>query len=328
MSMTPPDQAGPTAGPSAATLDNEASGVPSFITAKDLARGDKLFFGAGRALRKASGFACFLVLIVSLVGGYYLEQSTERYLNGYTEATVMCGYDGICPGSRWGIQRRAHAPGETAQRAREEIRAEYRAESIRETIVLLTPAPVLLFVTWLLLNLFRGKPARVSFLSLPRGRTKADVRKMLRRELRPYGHLIAVRDAVNGVSNDRRLRSYAKRIGDKFAMNWHAAFARTGAMLVSATSDWRLATTQLLARSSDVLIVDLSNGAPEEWNVIQPQASRCVFVSAWGQHERAEATFAALGVPGQCFFYAPDGEIQRRSQFRAAMLAAMRAAHA
>jgi hypothetical protein len=97
---------------------------------------------------------------------------------------------------------------------------------------------------------------------------------------------------------------------------------------VNATPEWRPAATQLLADSSDALIVDLSNGAPDDWSVIQPQAARCVFVSAWGRYEQAEAAFASLGLPGQCFFYAPDGEIQRRGLFRAALLAAMRAAHA
>src|SRR5262249_12026174 len=83
----------------------------------------------------------------------------------------------------------------------------------------------------------------------------------------------------------------------------------------------------LLASSSDALIVDLSDGLPADWSTLQAAVSRCVFVSAWGQHEAAEAAFASLGVAGPMLCLSPGWEMQRRGQFRAAVLNAMRAAH-
>jgi hypothetical protein len=53
-----------------------------------------------------------------------------------------------------------------------------------------------------------------------------------------------------------------------------------------------------------------------------------VFVSLWGKTEEAQAALSRLGFANSCFHYAPDGEIQRRAEFRAAVLAAMRATHA
>jgi len=198
------------------------------------------------------------------------------------------------------------------------------AESL---LPLLLGAVALPFFLSFLACVFRGKPARVVMLNASRP-AGADIRKMIRRELRPYGHIIALQEGARGIDNDGRLGACARLIRNKLAMNLRAFFARNVTLPVRATTEWRPTTTQLLARSSDALIVDLSNGAPQHWEIFQPLASRCVFVSAWGQQDQAEAAFASLGLPGQCFFYAPDGEIQRRGQFRAAMLAAMRAAHA
>jgi len=52
-----------------------------------------------------------------------------------------------------------------------------------------------------------------------------------------------------------------------------------------------------------------------------------VFVALWGKLEEAEAALRERGISAVVHHYAPDGEIQRRPAFRAAMLAAMRATH-
>lgn len=83
--------------------------------------------------------------------------------------------------------------------------------------------------------------------------------------------------------------------------------------------------------SSDAIVVDLSDGG--SWALaacIQAEgaASRCVFVALWGRLEEAEAALRAAGLSQRVFPYAPDGEMQRRPLFRAAMLEAMRATHA
>jgi hypothetical protein len=99
------------------------------------------------------------------------------------------------------------------------------------------------------------------------------------------------------------------------------------------TSDawWRM-TAQLLMDSSDAIVMDLSQmseGVGWELDLIRESraARRVVFIALWGKLEEAEAALAARGIDAVVHHYAPDGEIQRRLQFRAAMLAAMRATH-
>ncbi|HVV32285.1 MAG TPA: hypothetical protein VHC73_03565 [Vitreimonas sp.] len=171
---------------------------------------------------------------------------------------------------------------------------------------------------WLLTSIFGPHAARVSYMRA--NATHGGAR--FTRELRPFGHAVVYRTSGGGRAASPA--EIAGALSNRVAMNLRALCADREVMTLKAASD----ATPALMQASDAVIVDLSDGAPADWNAIKPETRRCVFVAAWGVHEQAEATFAALGVPGQCFFYAPDGEIQRRGQFRAAVLAAMRAAHA
>jgi len=243
-------------------------GAPaSFISAKDLVQGDKLFFGAGRMLRR--GLATLSLLAgLGLMGAIALDVAGLR----------------LGPASMFSFG-----------------------------------AAALAFAGfWVLASLFRLRPARVCYMrpDLPLGGAR------FTHDLRPYGHVIAYRTASNGAGK-AKLGVVARRLSHRFALNLRNLFTDRQTLSLNAAPE----LTQMLAQASDVLIVDLSAGAPRDWDLIQPQAKRCVFVSAWGQYEHAEAAFAALAAHGQCFYYAPDGEIQRRGQFRAAVLAAMRAAH-
>jgi hypothetical protein len=335
MSMTPPDQAGTANNQTPREAAGSSGVVGGFITASDLARGDKLFFGAGRAVRGAFGFLTVLTLFAAFGVAFTLEQIGERTMAPIYDEAIDCAYHNVCPMISGTVKvprvqhHRPPAPPPTVSVA------QYRASMLlRDRLLMawqLSPwvvgAIAFPFFLWLFTSVFRGKPARVVVLNAPLG-VHTDLRKMIRRELRPYGHVIAVVEAQRGVDEDARLRTRIATVRTKVAMNLRAFFARATTLAVRATPEWRAATTQAFARASDAVIVDLSIGVPADWGAIAQQASRCVFVSAWGRHEQAEAAFAALGAAGQCFFYAPDGEIQRRSQFRAAMLAAMRAAHA
>ncbi|HVT55104.1 MAG TPA: hypothetical protein VHD34_03520, partial [Xanthobacteraceae bacterium] len=167
-------------------------------------------------------------------------------------------------------------------------------------------------------SIFGPRVARVSYMRANATHGGAH----FARELRPFGHVVVCRTSGGGRAASAEAITGA--LGNRIAMNLRALCADREVRTLNAASD----ATPALMEASDAVIVDLSDGAPADWDAIKPEARRCVFVAAWGVHEQAEATFAALGVPGQCFFYAPDGEIQRRSQFRAAVLAAMRAAHA
>ncbi|MFT3729536.1 MAG: hypothetical protein QM759_17065 [Terricaulis sp.] len=327
MSMAPPDQAGPTMGSSAMTRDSDT--IPSFISAKDLARGDKLFFGAGRRVRRVLGFLTVFVLVSALAIAFVMEQGGERVMSPIYDSAVSCSYDYICTPVAGRVidpvivHPKPRPPPPTISRA------QFRANMLLHDRLLMSwqLSPWVLGATaiplffWLLACVFRSKAARVAALNLRSTRAQSDMRKMMRRELRPYGYVIA---PCPKSGHDADVDKFAASLRHRFALNVRTLFANHATLSPSAGP----AVTDVLARSSDVVIVDLSNGAPSDWSLIQPQAARCVFVSAWGQHEQAEAVFAGLNQPGQCFFYAPDGEIQRRGQFRAAMLAAMRAAHA
>ena len=244
-----------------------APAVPGFISAKDLARGDQLFFGRTRALRRGLATLAALALVTLL---------------------------GALGAAAFGLT----------------IPSELVAGAV--SIALSFSA------LWFFASLLRRHPARVGYL----GARLSHGADRFMRELRPYGHVITQSFPARAAAPDAR--GVASALGNRLMLNLRA-LCSDQQTLTLAPGPW---VTTLLACSSDALIVDLSNGARQDWHLLQPEARRCVFVSAWGQHAQAEAAFASLDLPGQCFFYAPDGEIQRRGQFRAAMLAAMRAAHA
>jgi hypothetical protein len=247
-----------------------AVAAASFIDAKDLSRGEALFFGTGARFRAALGGLAVLAAL-ALVAVSALAQSLPR--------TTVAG----CVWAAFGFS-----------------------------------------VLWLAASLLRRHPARLCFV-------RADASNgagRFVRELAPYGHVIGFRAGEPGSVRDAA--SYRKAVAslrNRLLLNLRTLLTDRETLSLSAAPAWVAMIAQLLTRSSDAVIVDVSRGAPLAWSEIAPQASRCVFVSAWGQQQQAEAALAALGVEGPCFFYAPDGEIQRRRQFRAAILAAMRAAH-
>jgi hypothetical protein len=104
------------------------------------------------------------------------------------------------------------------------------------------------------------------------------------------------------------------------------------AFLVRTSDAWWRMVARLLMDSSDVIVVDLSQvteGTAWELDAIQQEdaLARCVFVAIWGKLEAAGASLRARGIDAPIHAYAPDGEMQRRAPFRAAMLGAMRATH-
>lgn len=130
----------------------------------------------------------------------------------------------------------------------------------------------------------------------------------------------------------RDYRNLARRLRDRTGLNLQVALVSKEAFMVRTSDAWWRLVAQLLMDSADVIVVDLSQvSAGTEWelDVIQAQKleARCVFVSLWGKAEEAEAHLRARGMTAPVYHYAPDGEIQRRPAFRAAMLAAVRATH-
>ena len=167
---------------------------------------------------------------------------------------------------------------------------------------------------------------------------------MLWRELRGYGHVVEISDRFvpptplnhlafshGVVLNARDYRNLALRLRSRIALNWRA-LGKKAVIQVRCVEVWWRTSLQLVTESSDVIVVDLSlvdQGGVWGLDLIRElNPARCVFVALWGRLEEAEAALRAAGIAQRVFPYAPDGEMQRRPQFRAAMLEAMRATHA
>src|SRR5690606_10662702 len=134
------------------------------------------------------------------------------------------------------------------------------------------------------------------------------------------------------VTSARDYRNLARRLRDRMGLNLQVAMVRKEAFLVRTSDAWWKMVVRLLMDSCDAIVVDLSQvtaGTAWELDVIVEEgaAGRCVFVALWGRLEDAEAALAARGIDAVVHHYAPDGELQRRRPFRAAMLQAMRITH-
>ncbi len=307
-----------------------------FVTAADLRSGARLFFSGGRALRVWSGRLVYLSLLalIALTAWAWFATSTHQWRAGRLIAM-------------------AWAPPLGA-------------------VVLLAA------VVWLFASALRRKPARVVVLRSSGTRALArPLERMLRDELRPYGHVVSMSDRfarqdamgwlqLNLLSltnplaaiwflvglpvrllvriidrsamgpalvlNARDYRNLAKRLRDRIGLNLQSALLAKEALDVRASQKWSRTAARLLIDSGDVIVVDLSEaGESPIWQLElvrdEHALARCVFVALWGRAEAAQTMLARADVDAPCFYYAPDGEMQRRSQFRAALLAAMRATH-
>jgi len=264
--------------------------VPGFIRAADLERrGEKLFFGWGHAIRVWSGRGVVACLIASSVIG--LAGVPDYFAPAFVGALAFAAI-------------------------------------------------------WFIASALRRHPARVTLLRKFNERhLSTPLDGMLHAELALCGHIATISDrfiaatplnrytAGHGVVLDARdYRNLAARLRNRIGLNLRAAFTRKEAIAVRTSQAWSRTAMQLLVDSSDAIVVDLSQldqGAQWELDVIVEEgaASRCVFVALWGKLEEAEAALRERGISAVVHHYAPDGEIQRRGVFRAAMLAAMRATH-
>jgi len=290
--------------------------APGFITPADLAKGDRLFFGWGRRVRVWSGWTLNLVLLFLLADAFILGIE----VNSISASAPVVIEMTEAQQEAW----RRFDEGEGAPRS-----AILVSDDVSRAIGLAMFTP--LFV-WLLASALRRKPARVLLLckTTRRGLDVA-LRRMLRRELRPYGHIQIMPDKCSrGVASmleapvrcARDYRALARSLSKRVANNLRPI------MQVRATDAWRGLVARLLTDSADAIVVDLSDvSAAWPIDAIGDAGQRCVFVSLWGKAEEAQAELARRGIANPCFCYAPDGEMQRRAQFRVAMLDAMRAAH-
>lgn len=248
--------------------------VPSFLSGRDLEKGDALFWGWPRKLRGALAALAAL----ALAGGGALSLGPAA-LSG---AVLGVG--------------------------------------------------VAALTFWIIALVLRPKPARVCVVRPALDAARAPLRRAIAGELRPYGHVVSLAHGAEGlvVKCAADYRARALELGNRVGLNLVNMGTRRETVALSANAAWRPLVLNLLLDSSDAIIVDLSDGGSWALEAIQAEgvAQRCVFVALWGRLEEAETALRAAGLSQRVFPYAPDGEMQRRSQFRAAMLEAMRATHA
>jgi len=315
--------------------------VPGFINARDLARGQKLFFGWGRVVRKWSGLAFYLVLLAILAAAF-LGTSTQVDPSTLPISTPANEID---------------------------------LDTVYGFVGLAALLPLLL---WFVASALRRKPARVLLLRKFNVRAYSEpLERAISNEFRPFGHIASLsdkfirRDTFGWVStavlsfgnplaaawfifgapirfvyrlfdrsgmgpavvlNARDYRNLARRLRDRIGLNLQVAFTSKEAFLVRTSDAWWKQVVRLFFDSSDVILVDLTkvtDGTAWELDTIRDEnlAARCVFIALWGRLEEAQAALAARGLANPCHAYAPDGHMVDRHRFRAAMLGAMAATH-
>lgn len=317
--------------------------VPGFIATRDLQRGQKLFFGWGRAVRKWSGLSIYAIL-----GGVLALAALSPQQGPLTTETRFW--------FEWfGVR--------------------LDSDVLFTTIGLLTLAAI---AVWFLASALRRKPARVLLLRKFNVRALSrPLEKAISNEFRPFGHVASLSDKfirrdlfgwlsiatlslgnpiaalwfVIGapirfiyrlfdrsgmgpavVLNARDFRNLARRLRDRIGLNLQVALTAKEAFLVRTSDEWWRQVVRLFLNSSDVILVDLTKvtgGTEWELDAIRHEnlAARCVFIALWGKGEEAEATLRERGLASACHCYAPDGHMVDRQRFRIAMLDAMSATH-
>lgn len=318
--------------------------VPGFIKPADIARhGERLFFGWGRAVRVWSGRALFVILagmfiavalspnreplttetrfwidfagmrfdsddvfaalglsILSLIGIWFFASALRRkparvlLLRKFNQRALSVPLERM-------IARELRPYGHVASLSDRHIKRDAFGWLSMAALSLTNPIAAIWFVI--------GSPIRFVYRLFDRS---------------------GMGPAV--VLNARDYRNLAWRLRDRIGLNTQVALTSKEAFLVRTSDAWWQMAVRLLMESSDALVVDISQvtaGTAWELDLIGAEnaAAHCVFVSLWGRAEEARAELARRGIANPCFHYAPDGEMQHRAQFRAALLDAMRATH-
>src|SRR5262249_35566783 len=159
----------------------------------------------GRLLRWGAG-ALFWISLLSIAGVYAWALLTPHVTVARTTSEILAGLDFI-----------------------------FTFLVLFESAILAT---VLCFGVWLIASGFRLKPARLVILR-EQGKGSGVVRKMLRTELRPYGHMIGLSEKAGSVSSAASYIALANGLRNRSWLNLRAAFARKETQGVRASDAWR-----------------------------------------------------------------------------------------
>lgn len=310
--------------------------VPGFISAVDLADGERLFFGWGRVVRVWSGRLVFSPLLAMLALAVFAEASppTDRAFAEHAIETVWAPLIG-------GVMLIALVVWFFASALR---RRPARIVLLRKFNVRALSAP---------LERMIGRELRPygHIASLSDKHVKADAWGWLSSAILSLSNPLAGIWFVIGapfrfiwrlfdrsrmgpatVIDARDYRNLARRLRDRIGLNVQVASASKDAFLVRTSDAWWRLVVRLLMDSADALVVDLSQvseGTAWELDAIRDEnaSARCVFVALWDKREDAQAALTRWGFANACFPYTQAGEMRQHAEFRAAMLAAMRATH-
>ncbi len=318
--------------------------IPGFINAADLDLGPRLFFGAGQALRVWSGRGIFLILLGVLIAAA-LAPDRERLtlesrfwieiIGWRIDSDTLFASLGLFSLSIAGIWLLASAlrrkPARVLLLRKFNVRA---LASPLEKMMAEELRPYGHIVSLSDKHIKRDNFGWLSTALLSLSNPLAAIWFIVGAPLRFIWRLFdRSRMGPASVTSARDYRHLAGRLRDRIGLNVQVALASKEAFLVRTSDSWWRMVIRLLMDSTDAIIVDLSQvseGTAWELDLIRDEnaAARCVFVALWGKGEDAEAALARWGFADACHFYAPDGHMLGRARFRAAMLNAMRAAHA
>ena len=183
-------------------------------------------------------------------------------------------------------------------------------------VISLTDLPARSFV-------FKSKaynfPSGASFLWCMAGAPLELIRRIAQRDGAGMG---AVRDS----DGYRRL---ALRMSARSSLNVQSALTAREVVVARTNADWREFTTDLLVRSADVLVVDVSQALGDEaWEleVARRRPKACVFVCEAEEAQRAAAKLSAQGFGHTLYRFSADGGLNDRRAFQGALAEAVGAA--
>ena len=307
-------------------------GVPGFVRAADLARGERLFFGWGRAVRTWSGMLVYIPLVGVLLAATIVEATKTNLIVMSDDLYGVLGASVLIPLLTWLIAsafRRKPArvlllrkfnvralAGPLERMMAAELRPYGHIASLSDkhirhdrfgwlsTAMLSFSNP--LAAIWFVI----GAPVRLIWRWFDRSRMGPAL-----------------------VLNARDYRNLARRLRDRIGLNLQVAFSERESFLIRTSDAWWRLVVRLLIDSADVIVVDLSQvseGTAWELDAIRSEnaGARCVFTALADKDEAAARALASWGFANPRHLYAPDGHMRDRASFRAAMAGAMGATHA
>lgn len=280
--------------------------APGFLTEAALARGERLFFGFGRAVRVRLGWAMLPIVLVIVALIVWAEPASDRLLAAALAEGLMD------PASAEDANLMIWSEPE-GQAALSRLPAGEDADRVRIAGLLAYPITFLFMACglgWALATAFRRRPARILLLRrFNDARIAKGLGRFLSSELRPFGHVMSLSDKhlrrsrfgwvrlailapgnplaallllISGpvrlvdrsrfgpafVASAWDYRNLARRLRDRIGLNLQVAGTQKEAFLIRTSDEWWKMVVALLFDSCDAVVVDLSEvSSGTEWEL-------------------------------------------------------------